>query len=483
MKPKRLGVLLFTACLLVSCIFISVSAAENAVVDEGTCGQNVKWVLSEDGTITISGNGAMDDLISDARPWENYLSKIYTVVVEDGVTRIGKCAFINGYVTSVIIGNSVTEICDWSFANCHDITTLKLGKNVKTIGEGAFLQSSSLTSLELPEGLTHIGIMAFHGSTIRTVTIPASVTNIDIGAFDYCASLKDVYYGGTSAQWEQLSIPEYNQPLLDATLHTAHAWDAGTVTKQPSCTETGEKTYTCTDCGDTKAEPIDIVPHTYDNACDVSCNVCSMTRTTTHTYSATWSSSASNHWRECSVCGQIETAAHTPGAAATEKTSQICTVCDYIITPKLGHTHQYGTTWDTDNNYHWHVCACGNQSDKAEHSWNSGKDNKDGTITYACKVCAIKKTKQKPVEQPEATLVETEPTIAMTEPTIVTTEPTLTTTEPSVADTVFTEPTEPVLTDERPPESLWAVVAGVAVLVACGGAAAAVILIRKKKGA
>lgn len=41
--------------------------------------------------------------------------------------------------------------------------------------------------------------------------------------------------------------------------HT-HAWDTGIVTKEPTCTEDGEKTYTCT-CGDTKTEPIKALGH------------------------------------------------------------------------------------------------------------------------------------------------------------------------------------------------------------------------------
>ncbi len=37
----------------------------------------------------------------------------------------------------------------------------------------------------------------------------------------------------------------------------AHTWDAGVVTTQPTYTETGVKTYTCTNCGATKTEAID----------------------------------------------------------------------------------------------------------------------------------------------------------------------------------------------------------------------------------
>lgn len=45
----------------------------------------------------------------------------------------------------------------------------------------------------------------------------------------------------------------YEDTYVDA---LGHAWDGGTVTKQPTATETGIKTYTCTRCSATKTETI-----------------------------------------------------------------------------------------------------------------------------------------------------------------------------------------------------------------------------------
>ena len=41
--------------------------------------------------------------------------------------------------------------------------------------------------------------------------------------------------------------------------HVSHNWDEGVVTKEPTCTETGIKTYTCTECNGTKTEEIPMV--------------------------------------------------------------------------------------------------------------------------------------------------------------------------------------------------------------------------------
>ena len=65
---------------------------------------------------------------------------------------------------------------------------------------------------------------------MTNVIIPDSVTSIGAEAFFNCTSLKDVYYGGSESQWEQISIdlsPPYvddtvengNAPLLSATIH------------------------------------------------------------------------------------------------------------------------------------------------------------------------------------------------------------------------------------------------------------------------
>ena len=46
--------------------------------------------------------------------------------------------------------------------------------------------------------------------------------------------------------------------------HTAHTYNDGVVTKEATCTETGEKVYTCTGCGATKIEILPITAHDYE---------------------------------------------------------------------------------------------------------------------------------------------------------------------------------------------------------------------------
>ena len=61
----------------------------------------------------------------------------------------------------------------------------------------------------------------------------------------------------------------------------------------------------CTACNYTTQKTLPKADHTYDNACDPECNVCKATRSVSHKYSQSWSTSKTEHWHECTVCGDF----------------------------------------------------------------------------------------------------------------------------------------------------------------------------------
>ena len=88
---KRILSLVVILSMLMSCAPIVANAA---IVDSGTCGDNLTWELDDNGTLTIRGMGNMEDYgWWNAAPWESNRSDIKTVVIQDGVTTIGWYAF------------------------------------------------------------------------------------------------------------------------------------------------------------------------------------------------------------------------------------------------------------------------------------------------------------------------------------------------------------------------------------------------------
>lgn len=172
-----------------------------------------------------------------------------------------------------------------------------------------------------------------------------------------------------------------------------HTWDDGELTSPPSCTNEGKEEYTCIDgCGATKTEKVKALGHSWDNACDKTCNRkdCGYTRETEHEYSASWKSDATGHWHECiKKCGsESDFAAHTPGPEATANDAQTCTVCKYEIAPKLEHVHSFGTEWNYDTENHWHRCEtpaspdCYEMDALAPHDYDDACDISCNTCGY-----------------------------------------------------------------------------------------------------
>ena len=100
------------------------------------------------------------------------------------------------------------------------VTGVEILEGVTSVGDNAFVSFTKLTELTLPDGLTEIGYQAFRGCTaLASVNLPASLATVDTGAFYGCTALADVYFRGTPLQWADMSVADYNQPLLAAALH------------------------------------------------------------------------------------------------------------------------------------------------------------------------------------------------------------------------------------------------------------------------
>ena len=102
-----------------------------------------------------------DDFFLDV-PWFYQREKIKKVVIQNGVTKIGNCAFHDcRSLTSITIPNSVTSIGRDAFYDCRSLTSITIPNSVTSIGDYAFYYCRSLTSITIPNSVTNIGRDAF----------------------------------------------------------------------------------------------------------------------------------------------------------------------------------------------------------------------------------------------------------------------------------------------------------------------------------
>ena len=122
----------------------------------------------------------------------NFMSgqdKMHTLIIGDGVKTIGNDAFA---------GDRYAE----------PELSVTMGANVESIGARAFQTCFALKSITLPAKLKTIGSNAFDGTYITSITIPASVTDIEQYAFVSCGQLTNIKF------------EDSNQPVNFATGYT-----------------------------------------------------------------------------------------------------------------------------------------------------------------------------------------------------------------------------------------------------------------------
>jgi len=111
-------------CLLIVA-YSAFAAPVDDIVDQGTCGPELVWTLS-DNNLTISGNGDMYDyrLNGDA-PWCVHSQSIFHAVIQDGVTSIGDYAFNSlDNLIDVAIASSVVDMGGNVFYECNGLQTV-----------------------------------------------------------------------------------------------------------------------------------------------------------------------------------------------------------------------------------------------------------------------------------------------------------------------------------------------------------------------
>lgn len=214
-------------------------------VDSGSCGENLTWTLSEDGLLTISGQGAMKDYGFYGGPWVDHGDEITAIAVQSGVTYLGSYAFAElDNVRTLWVPESVASMGEFSFGSCEKLTVMYEAENRPCIStyyggpsevtnvhhygiaeNGQFYCvrkdntvvvtkyfGESVHTLEIPETIeglpvTEVGSHAYYRNDhFRYVTLPETVTVLRHSSFGETGSLLGIWIPATVKSIENYSF-------------------------------------------------------------------------------------------------------------------------------------------------------------------------------------------------------------------------------------------------------------------------------------
>ena len=245
------------ACVVLICMTLCMMPAGTICAESVSCGDNVTYIL-EDGVLTVSGIGDMDDFVSPNNvPWHEQRELIKNVIIDEGITSVGSYAFCNctelETVTlpeslkvigrdsflgcEAIQGVYLTDLTAWCAVSFYDVSSnplyytealylnedivedLYIPDVVKSVGELAFYNLDCITSVTFADSVTQIGDFSFYGcdnlsyinfgnsveqigafafsacDSVKEISIPDTVTEIGQSAFYHCSLLKSVMVG------------------------------------------------------------------------------------------------------------------------------------------------------------------------------------------------------------------------------------------------------------------------------------------------
>ena len=190
-------------------------------VASGICGENVTWGLREDGTLTISGAGAMFDYAPGETPWYADRNRIRDVVVSEGITTLGDHAFCD---LSNVGRAAVTPAA--VAANAASGGGFHLPDTLQTIGDGAFTGCSGVTEILLPAAVAAIGDNAFDSCTaLESIIFTGDAPVMGDNCFDNVEA--SVIYPEDNATWTEEVMENYGGNITWVAMCPGHEYEEG----------------------------------------------------------------------------------------------------------------------------------------------------------------------------------------------------------------------------------------------------------------
>lgn len=199
------------------------------------------------------------------------------VVTVSGSKNIGSIA-ITGNHSTVILDNATAD--DVTISGVDSKVETKNGSHIKNIAltesaSGAVVAAGSGTTIDNVANSAP-GAAVTGSGTVKSVASDTDVTvetkntevkntgRSEITVTDAKGKETTVKPGtSTTVNKESASSGGSSGGSYTPPAQHTHTWGAGVVTKEPTCTEAGVKTYTCTTCGATKTETIAALGHVW----------------------------------------------------------------------------------------------------------------------------------------------------------------------------------------------------------------------------
>ena len=179
---KKIITILLTLCLvrsLVPAAFATEVTEETTAPTEVTvpvrepdqCGEDLRWKY-EDGTLTVSGSGAMDDYSQTKAPWADRKEDVKKLVLS-GVTYIGAEAFRDfDKLEEIEFGSHIREFGYRAFFGCDGLETLNLPMSFKIFGEESLRGCKNLKEIHCDGGFPSFRLNCLWESYV-TIYFPA----------------------------------------------------------------------------------------------------------------------------------------------------------------------------------------------------------------------------------------------------------------------------------------------------------------------
>ena len=116
------------------------------------------------------------------------------ITVPEGVTELSNYAFSGCKdITKINLPSTLTSIGVNAFGGCSSLEAIVIPDSVIQIGTGAFSSCEELQDIKLPVGLTELSASIFYGcSSLKKIELPDTITSVGASAFEDCSSLKAI---------------------------------------------------------------------------------------------------------------------------------------------------------------------------------------------------------------------------------------------------------------------------------------------------